>query len=109
MDDTSLSCAPKKMEDSTPVSSSSSTAPKKRRKICESQLRLSVYVLENEAHGLPPGVIEKWEATTKLALQTFRNGLVEELKSQELAAHHAVHLPVDVSTWHQVRIDANPS
>ena len=109
MDDTSSPNAPKKNDDPSLARVSNPTAPKKRRKICESQLKLSVYVLENEAHDLPPGVIEKWESKTKHTLETFRNGLVKELKSQELAAHYAVHLPVDFNTWHQVRIDTNPS
>ena len=108
MDDADTSSAPKNMDDASLARVSNLTAPKKRRKICESRLTLSVYVVENEAHSLPHGVIEKWEAKTKLALETFRNGLVEELKSQELAAQYAVHLPVDFNTWHQVRIDANP-
>ena len=109
MDDTSSPSAPKKMDDASAARVSNPTAPKKRRKICESQLKVSVCVLEDAAHDLPPGVIEKWEAKTLLAFETFRNGLVKKLKSQELAAHYAVHLPVDINSWHQVRIDANPS
>ena len=92
------------MDDTRP----SNPNAKRRRKVAESCIKIGVFIEESRAHTVPESTIEKWQSKTTEIFESVRKRLTEV--SGELAGNDniAVHIPIDMNTWSQVRVDTNP-